>query len=137
MRHFSIVVDPEWGGERHGPFTSPMRLGSDPRRCAMSLRSDLPVAGIHLTLEPSPNEWELVLVPHANAPVYLWRNDRPWAIVEPCRIQHGEYFSLISPVGPRMRLEMHSGSGKRAEPTRNSKRKAWIGLGLGVSFLCG
>jgi len=124
---FSLVVDPAWGGQRHGPFSDTIRIGSDPSHCEVVLRADIPLESVHAEIGPTGSSGDLLLSPASrDCGVFIWRNDQAWPLSEPCIVQHGEHFSLISAMGPSLQIQVHaSGHAVRTSGTKRESSGDW------------
>ena len=140
LTKFSLQVSPDWGGQCLGPFVGNITIGSDPARCQIVLQENVHLEPEHLVIRSIPGSMDFLLSPASHrASVYIWRNEQPWPFTEPCRVQHGEYFSLVSPQGPSIQLLVHpkrrqgQGSARNAEAGSSWKLALFLSL-VGLAY---
>jgi hypothetical protein len=140
MSSFSLQLSEDWGGGNYGPFGGTVMIGSDQARCQVLLRSDFPIEAQHLRISQTQDPRQLLLTPvSSDALVYLWRRGQAWEVSEPCIIQHGERFSLLSPAGPLLQVVIHSsqqagvgGGGAVSQGSANGQRPWTLNVLLGL-----
>ncbi len=104
-----LVLTPEFGGTRFGPFEGlEARLGSNRERAHITLPESLGVAGEHCKVIRQGGA-NLILAPsERTAAVFLWKSDarRPIQVQTPTAVRPGDSFSLVTPEGPRFVIEL-------------------------------
>ncbi len=104
-----LTLTPEFGGTRFGPFEGiECRLGSNKDRCHITIPEGLGVQKEHCkVLRQGPSN--LILTPsERSAGLYLWKGDArsPVQVSTPTAVRPGDSFALVTPDGPRFRIEL-------------------------------
>lgn len=104
-----LTLAPEFGGRRFGPFEGlEVRLGTDAQRCHIVLAEGFGVVRDHCkVVRQGPTN--LILTPsERTAAVWLWRAGapRPVQVQAPTAVRTGDWFSLVTPDGPRFYVEL-------------------------------
>jgi hypothetical protein len=123
MASFHLELTDQRGSHFHGPFAGVTVIGANAELCQLTLPGHLPLENRHAELRPTQVPYQLMLSPCTTASrVYLWRQGRPWLLAQPCVIQHGERFSLLTPDGPTFRLLAMA---EAAAPAPQQRRAQW------------
>ncbi|MFZ5480778.1 MAG: hypothetical protein ACOZNI_28720 [Myxococcota bacterium] len=104
-----LVLSPEFGGTRFGPFEGiEARLGSNKERCHITLPEALGVAKEHCKVIRQGGTNMILAPSERTAAVFLWKGDarRPMQVQTPTAVRPGDSFSLVTPDGPRFLIEL-------------------------------
>lgn len=104
-----LVLTPEFGGTRFGPFEGlEVRLGSDKERCNIVLSEALGVAKEHCKLIRQADGSMLIAPTERTAAIFLWKGDarRPIQIQTSTAVRPADSFALVTAEGPRFIIEL-------------------------------
>lgn len=104
-----LVLSPEFGGTRFGPFEqNEVRLGSNRERSHIVIPEAMGVLADHVRLLREGDRAFRISPVERSAAIFLFRGDgrRPEQVLSATACQPGDSFTLVSPQGPRFRLEL-------------------------------
>lgn len=104
-----LVLTPEFGGTRFGPFEGlEVRIGSDASRSDITVPESLGARPAHAKVIQRGRDAYLLSPAERSAGLWLWQGAarRPTQVTSPTAIQHGDSFALVTPEGPRFRVEL-------------------------------
>lgn len=104
-----LVLAPEFGGTRFGPFESiEVRLGSNKERSHICIPEALGALPDHARLLRQADRSFVLSPAERSAAVFLYKQDgrRPEQVLTATAVQPGDAFALVTPDGPRFRVEL-------------------------------
>lgn len=101
-----LQLPPEQGGLRFGPFTGIVQLGSDPRRCQITLDASHGIYPLHATLaDAGHGVYHFAPVEHgAKAFVVQAGSPQVWPVQGAVQVKSGDSIIVGTPAGPRFQV---------------------------------
>lgn len=97
-----LELPPAWGGVKYGPFSGTIAIGSDAKRCALTLDPQLGIHPTHATLHPVGTKTYRLELQHPDAGVFLKRKDEQqmYPVRAETTVSCGDTIVLGTPSGP-------------------------------------
>lgn len=101
-----LQLPPEQGGLRFGPFEGIIQIGSDPRRCQITLDASQGVYPMHATLAAAAGGIYHFAPVEMGAKVFVVQQGSPqmWPVQGAVQVKSGDSIIVGTPAGPRFQI---------------------------------